>query len=453
MGNSSIMDGNSFNPNNTNDLAKLTPTERDLVERRVSNLGPSYRLFYRRPVHVTRSEGNYLYGPNGEKYLDAYNNVASVGHANPAVVAAVHNQMSLLSTHSRYLQEGVVDYAEKLLKTFPPELDQVMFTSSGTEGNDLALRVAATYTGGTGVVVTSEAYHGTSAAVAAVSPSAGAEGIGDHVRTVPAPDTFRYRPEDHEGKTIGEWFADNVRSAFEDLNQSGFAPSALLVDSIFSSDGVLTDSSVLRPAVEVTRQLGGVFISDEVQPGFGRVGREFWGFARHGVVPDLVTLGKPMGNGVPVAAMVARSEVLEKFGTDVPYFNTFGGSSVPIAAAQAVLDEIQDRGLAEGASILGDKILGELRGLQEEHPEIGDVRGAGLFFGIEIVEPGTTNPDSVRALRIINKMRDMGVLCSVAGPYNTTLKVRPLLSYTTKEAELLVGTLRKAIIATKGDVT
>lgn len=449
MSGSTIIEGNSFRQDNPDDLAKLSPQDRDLVERRVKNLGPSYRLFYRHPVHVVRSKGSYLYGPDGEEYLDAYNNVASIGHAHPAVVEAVHDQMAQLSTHSRYLQDGIVDYAEQLLAIFPSALDQVMFTNSGSEANDLALRVAAAHTGGKGVVVTSEAYHGTSAAVSAVSPSAGGEGLAPHVRAVPAPDSFRYRPEDNDGRSIGEWFAANVRDAFNDLAVSGFQPSALLVDSIFSSDGVFPDTSVLGPAVAVTRELGGVFIADEVQPGFGRVGREFWGFARHGVVPEIVTLGKPMGNGVPVAAMVVQSSVLEEFGAEVPYFNTYGGSSVPVAAAQAVLGVIEDEGLAENASILGDKILGQLQSLKEENPEVGDVRGAGLFFGVEIVEPRTTNPDPVRALDIINTMREMGVLCSVAGPYNTTLKIRPLLSYTSTEADRLVQTLTDAITATK----
>jgi 4-aminobutyrate aminotransferase-like enzyme len=449
MSGSTIIEGNSFSQDNPEALDTLSPEDRKLVERRKRALGPSYRLFYRHPVHVVRSKGSYLYGPDGEEYLDAYNNVASIGHAHPAVVEAVHEQMAQLSTHSRYIQDGVLDYAEQLLATFPDELDQVMFTNSGSEANDLALRVAAAYTGGKGVVVTSEAYHGTSAAVSAVSPSAGGEGLAPYVRAVPAPDSFRYRPEDHDGKTLAEWFADNVRAAFTELAEAGYPASALLVDSIFSSDGVFPDTSVLDPAVAATRELGGVFISDEVQPGFGRIGRDFWGFARHGVVPEIVTLGKPMGNGVPVAGMVVRGTVLSTFGTDIPYFNTYGGSSVPVAAAQAVLNVIEDEGLAEKSSILGDKILGQLQSLTEEHPEVGDVRGAGLFFGVEIVEPGTTAPDSARALNIINTMRDMGVLCSVAGPYNSTLKIRPLLSYTTDEADRLVRTLADAIIATK----
>lgn len=448
MSGSTIIEGNSFRQDSPEALAGLSPEDRTLVERRKKNLGPSYRLFYRNPVHVVDSSGSYLYGPEGEEFLDAYNNVASIGHAHPAVVEAVREQMSRLSTHSRYLQDGILDFSDQLLATFPEELDQVMFTNSGSEANDLALRVAAACTGGTGVVVTSEAYHGTTAAVSAVSPSAGGEGTGPHVRAVPAPDSFRYRPEDRDGRSLAEWFADNVRAAFTDLASEGYPPSALLVDTIFSSDGVFPDTSVLGPAAEVAREFGAVFIADEVQPGFGRVGRDFWGFARHGVVPDIVTLGKPMGNGVPVAAMVARSGVLATFGSDIPYFNTFGGSSVPVAAARAVLTVIQKEGLAEKASVLGDRIAGQLQELRQSAPGVGDVRGTGLFFGVEIVEPGTTTPDSARALDIINTMRDMGVLVSVAGPYNSTLKIRPLLSYTAVEADKLVGALSAAVSAT-----
>ncbi|MET0315622.1 MAG: aspartate aminotransferase family protein [Rhodococcus fascians] len=438
MTNSSVIDGNAFR---VDDLAALTPEDRDLVLRRMRVLGPSYRLFYRRPVHVVRGKGSYLYGPNGEEYLDAYNNVASIGHAHPAVVQAVHDQMAQLNTHSRYLQRGIVEYSEQLLATFPDELAHVMFTNSGSEANDLALRVAAKATGGTGIVVTREAYHGTSAAVAAISPAIGADMLEPHVRTVEAPDSLRRTPS--EG--LGAWFADQVRSAFADLRASGITPSAFIVDTIFASDGVLPDQSVLGPAVAAAREAGAVFIADEVQPGFGRTGAQFWGFARHGVTPDLITLGKPMGNGMPVAAMVATDDVLHAFGTSVPYFNTFGGSSVPVAAARAVLDVIQSEGLAEHAEKLGARILDDLNELGHHHPCIGDVRGAGMFHGVEIVSPGTTQPDAERTLAVVNRMRDRGVLLSVAGPHSNVLKIRPLLSYDDVDADRLVCTLATAL--------
>ncbi|MBW9111984.1 aminotransferase class III-fold pyridoxal phosphate-dependent enzyme [Microbacterium trichothecenolyticum] len=442
---SSIIDGNAFDEADPASLAELSPSDRDLVLRRRRALGPSYRLFYERPVHLVRGHGSYVYGADGQEFLDAYNNVASIGHSHPAVVEAVHRQMAQLNTHSRYLQRGVIDYSEKLLTTFPRGLDHVMFTNSGSEANDLALRVAEAATGGRGVVVTSEAYHGTSAAVTAISPSIGRFALGPHVRTVPAPDTFRLAPP--EG--IGAWFGARVAEAFTDLRRNGYAPSALVLDSILSSDGVVTDTSVLAPAYAAARAAGAVVIADEVQPGFGRTGSAFWGYARHSVTPDIVTLGKPMGNGVPVAAMIASAAVLEQFGTTVPYFNTFGGSTVPVAAANAVLDTILNNRLADHAERLGAQLLDDLRTLQTRHPHIGDVRGAGLFFGIEIVaEPGGSQPAPARARAIVNALREDGVLVSVAGPHSTTVKARPLLSWGQPEADRFITALDDALART-----
>lgn len=441
MTTSSVLDGNRFD---LDDVDDVPAADRDLVLRRMRVLGPSYRLFYRRPVHLVRGRGSYLYGPDGEEFLDAYNNVASIGHAHPAVVEAVHRQLAQLNTHSRYLQAGIVEYAEQLLATMPAGLDQVMFTNSGSEANDLALRVAAAATGGTGVVVTDEAYHGTTAAVAAISPANGRDALGPHVATVPAPDRFRFDPARH-GTDLGTWFGGQVADAFERLRAAGHRPAALVVDTIFASDGVLPDPAALGPAVAAARAAGAVVVADEVQPGFGRTGAAFWGFARHGVVPDLVTLGKPMGNGMPVAAMVAARDVLAAFGTSVPYFNTFGGSSVPVAAAQAVLDVIQGEGLAERAETLGARIRDEVRAATADLPHVGDVRGAGLFLGVELVEPESSAPDGERAVDTINALREAGVLISVAGPHSNVLKIRPPLCYADADADRLVSALVGAL--------
>lgn len=440
LGKSTILDGNAFDPGSS---AGVSGADTALIRRRMRVLGPSYRLFYDRPVHLVRSQGTKVYDVEGREYLDAYNNVASVGHCNPRVVRAVAEQMRTLSTHSRYLQDGIVEYSEQLLATFPGELSQVMFTNSGSESNDLALRVAARATGGTGVVVTSEAYHGTTSIVADVSPAMGRDHrLGDHVATVPAPDSYRRGG----GAPLGVWFATQVTAAFDSLRARGVRPSAFLVDTIMASDGVLSDPSVLGPALRSVHQAGAVMIADEVQPGFARTGSAFWGFARHGIVPDLVTLGKPMGNGVPVAAMVARPEVLEPFATEVPYFNTFGGSSVPIAAAQAVLDEIRQKELHLNSESLGESIRSDLRALMRKHEAVGDVRGAGLFVGVEIVADRRTRaPDPELAHRIINTMRDLGVLISVAGPHNSALKIRPMLTYSGEDAARLVATLDEAL--------
>jgi 4-aminobutyrate aminotransferase-like enzyme len=444
---STILDGNSFSPT---DADLLSAADTELVARRQRVLGPSYRLFYRRPVHLVRGAGTRVWDAEGREYLDAYNNVASIGHAHPAVVEAVHRQMRTLNTHSRYLQRGILDYAEQLLATFPAALDTVMFTNSGSEANDLALRVARHATGGTGVVVTAEAYHGTTALVAEVSPAMGSDHpLGAATAVVPAPDAYRRGG----GEQLGAWFAAQISAAFDGLRSRGIRPAAFLADTIFASDGVLSDPAVLAPAVRAVHAAGALFIADEVQPGFARTGAAFWGFARHGVVPDLVTLGKPMGNGVPVAAMVGRRESVGRFGAEVPYFNTFGGSSVPIAAAQAVLDVIQGEGLAARSEELGEVVRSGVRALAGRHPAIGDVRGAGLFLGVEIVsDRETRTPDSVLALEVVNTLRDLGVLVSVAGPHNNVLKIRPLLAYDDSDVALLLERLDEALALCAAEV-
>ncbi|WP_168699111.1 aspartate aminotransferase family protein [Gordonia paraffinivorans] len=439
MGTSSILDGNRFD---TGRLDALDPSSRALVERRMNTLGTSYRLFYRRPVQIVRGLGTRLYDAEGREYLDAYNNVASVGHCNPAVVAAVTEQLNTLATHSRYLQDGIVEYSERLLQTFPEPLNRVMYTNSGSEANDLALRVARHHTGGTGIVVTSEAYHGTTASCAEVSPSDGGGGLPGHVIAVDPPNPYR-----HEGDTsVVDAFAARVTRAFETLRERGHQPAALLVDTIFSSDGVFPVDGALQAAFAAARAAGALVIADEVQPGFARVGTPFWGFARDNAVPDLVTLGKPMGNGVPVAGMVANTEILEAFGRDVPYFNTFGGSSVPVAAAAAVLDEIEQRRLFENAETVGAVVRAGMEELAGRFPEIGDIRSAGLYFGVELVaDPQTREPATAFAADLINACRDGGLLISVCGPTSSTLKIRPMLTYTREDAELLVERLGDAL--------
>lgn len=424
---STIMDSNSYTGGED-----LDPTTDAMVEKRRSTLGPSYRLFYNRPVHLVKGSGAHLYDADGNKYLDAYNNVASVGHCNPRVIEAVTRQMSELNTHTRYLHGGILDYSEKLLATFPAEISSIMYTCTGSEANDLAVRVAEQYSGGTGVIVTEEAYHGNSALISAMSPSLGVGvPLGANVRTVPAPDSYRIDPA-----VLGQWFADQVSAAIADLERHGHKFSALLLDSIFSSDGIYVDPSVLAPAVEVVHRAGGVFIADEVQPGFSRTGEAMWGFQRHGVVPDLVTMGKPMGNGIPVAAMAARPEILDAFAQETPYFNTFGGNPVSMAAAQAVLDVIQGDGLAAHAVEVGDQLRAELRALAKDYPFVGDVRGAGLYTGVEIVaDPDTKEHDRGTAQRIVDMMRDNRVLISVCGGHGNILKVRPPLVFSMSDLD------------------
>ncbi|OOW00017.1 aspartate aminotransferase family protein [Pseudomonas sp. SD17-1] len=425
------------------DAARLSETERALIERRARVLGPAYRLFYEHPLHLVKGEGVWLYDADGKRYLDAYNNVASIGHCHPKVVEALYEQAKVLNTHTRYLHEGILDYAEKLLATFPPELDQVMFTCTGSEANDLALRIARQYTGGTGLIVTQLAYHGVTDQIAAASPSLGAGvPVGDFVRTVRAPDAYRLSAEN-----VAQIFADDVRAAIADLRRCGIKPAALLLDGIFASDGVLSDpAGFLQQAVAVAREEGLLYIADEVQSGFGRTGSHMWGYQRHGVQPDIVTMGKPMGNGQPIAGAVFRGEVLDAFGRTARYFNTFGGNPVSCAAANAVLDVIQGEGLMANCAAVGEYFKAGLQGLAERYPLIGDVRGAGLFVGVELVtDRASKAPATEATARVVNGMRERGVLISSAGPAANILKIRPQLIFQREHADLFVQTLEAVL--------
>ncbi|MER2099169.1 MAG: aspartate aminotransferase family protein [Pseudomonas qingdaonensis] len=425
------------------DAARLSETERALIERRARVLGPAYRLFYEHPLHLVKGEGVWLYDADGKRYLDAYNNVASIGHCHPKVVEALYEQAKVLNTHTRYLHEGILDYAEKLLATFPPELDQVMFTCTGSEANDLALRIARQYTGGTGLIVTQLAYHGVTDQIAAASPSLGAGvPVGDFVRTVRAPDAYRLGAEN-----VAQIFADDVRAAITDLRRCGIKPAALLLDGIFASDGVLSDpAGFLQQAVAVAREEGLLYIADEVQSGFGRTGSHMWGYQRHGVQPDIVTMGKPMGNGQPIAGAVFRGEVLDAFGRTARYFNTFGGNPVSCAAANAVLDVIQGEGLMANCAAVGEYFKAGLQGLAERYPLIGDVRGAGLFVGVELVtDRASKAPATEATARVVNGMRERGVLISSAGPAANILKIRPQLIFQREHADLFVQTLEAVL--------
>ncbi len=419
----------------------LDAAERALIARREKLLGPAYRLFYQNPVHVVRGEGVWLYDPQGNAYLDAYNNVASVGHCNPHVVEAIARQAAVLNTHTRYLNETVVTYAERLLAKFPPALSHVMFTCSGSEANDLAIRVAKSFTGGTGFIVTELAYHGGTDAVAGLSPSFGKfVPLGEHARTVPAPDSRKIA-----GQQLDTAFAEGVRTAIADLQRHGIRPAALLVDTIFSSDGIFSDPpGFLKGAVDAIHEAGGLFIADEVQSGFGRTGDKLWGFERHAVSPDMVTLGKPMGNGHPIAALVTRPEVVKTFGSQSRYFNTFGGNPVSCAAGMAVLDVIERNSIQQSARDVGAYFRDRLRELATSHAAIADVRGAGLFIGVEI-EAADPSTSAQLTANIVNGMRDRRVLLSATGARANVLKIRPPLIFSKDNVDYFLQKLGEVL--------
>jgi 4-aminobutyrate aminotransferase-like enzyme len=421
------------------DFERLGESERALIARREKVLGPAYRLFYEKPLHLVRGEGVFLYDAAGERYLDAYNNVASVGHCHPRVVEAITKQTAVLNTHTRYLHEGIVDYAEALTATFPEALSQAMFTCTGSEANDLAVRIARFVTGGTGIIATDLAYHGLTSAVAEFSPSLGeAVTLGAHVRTVPAPDSYRHAPE-----AMMEKFGRDVRAAIADLKRHGIRPAMLITDTIFSSDGIFAGpKGFLKPAVDAIHEAGGLFVADEVQPGFGRTGEAMWGFERHGVCPDMATLGKPMGNGYPMAGLVLRPQVIADFGPRARYFNTFGGNPVAAAAGRAVLDTIRAEGLQQNALEVGRHLTDGLKCLSARHRAIGDVRGCGLFIGVEIVaDQAAGSPDAALTARIVNGLRERRVLISASGPRANVLKIRPPLVFSRNNADMLMDAL------------
>jgi len=421
---------------------------RSLIARRVRLLGPAYRLFYQNPVEVSRGEGVLLYDRHGNDYLDAYNNVVSVGHCHPRVVAAVHQQMQTLCTHTRYVQESILDYAEDLLGTFGGTIGEsghVMLTCTGSEANDLAMRIARHHTGRRGIIVTEEAYHGNSSVTAGFSPSLGDNSpLGTWVRQVPAPDSYRCDPA-----TLGEKMAEDVARQIKDLQRHGDGLAAFIVDSAFSSDGIYTDpTTVLAPVARVVREAGGLFVADEVQSGFGRLGDSLWGYQRHGIDPDIITLGKPMGNGFPVAGLAVTPQAVERFGRELRYFNTFGGNTVAVAAAQAVLDVIRDEGLLANAQRVGGVLLAGVRELAERYEAIGDVRGSGLYLGVEMVtDRASKAPDAAKAAAIVNGLRERRVLISATGFHGNTLKIRPPLVFGESHADRFLTELRATLAA------
>ena len=425
---------NGFDPDKMDFLSEKT---RSLVNRRATLLGPAYRLFYSNPVEICRAQGVILYDSAGNEYLDAYNNVASVGHSHPRVVQAITEQLQTLCTHTRYIQEGILDYAEDLLSTFEDELAHAMFTCTGSEANDLALRIAKHHTGNQGIIVTSEAYHGNSESSAGFSPSMGENSpLGLHVRRVTAPSPYRVNTND-----MGSWLAAKVSEQINDLERRGEGVAAFIADSLFSSDGVLTQpTNVLGPVADVVRQAGGIFIADEVQSGFSRSGSHMWGYQRHGIVPDIVTMGKPMGNGYPVAGLVVKPDVVASFGNDMRYFNTFGGNSVAMAAAQATLNVIRDEQLMENAARVGKLISDGLHDLARCEERIGDVRSAGLYLGVELVnDRETCEPAADTALAVVNGLRERRVLISATGFHANVLKIRPPLVFTESHADRLLS--------------
>jgi 4-aminobutyrate aminotransferase-like enzyme len=402
--------------------------DESMLQRRERLMGKAYRLFYEQPVHIVRGEGVWLYDSDGNQYLDVYNNVPHVGHCHPRVVEAVSKQIQTLNTHTRYLHHAVLDYAERLTDKFPPGLDVAMFACTGTEANELALRLARAHTG-------------TSWAIAQITTCyPPGEKRGDNIVTVPTPDSFRGLYPDEQA---ADKYAAHLEIAIEALAQKGHKPAAFIIDTIFSNEGLpAVPPDYLTKAVDIVRKAGGLFVADEVQPGFGRLGTDFWGFEHHGVTPDIATMGKPMGNGYPISAVVSSHEIIEAFHGHSHYFNTFGGSPVACTAALAVLDVIEQQELQVNALETGNYLLRSLKELATNQRLIGDIRGSGLFLGIDLVRNhGSREPATAEADRAINLLRDQGVLIGTTGQYDNVLKIRPPMVFSKSNADLLLHKL------------
>ena len=414
-----------------------------LTDRRARLLGPNMSTFYDEPVHIVRGQGVHLWDADGRQYLDCYNNVPHVGHCHPRVVEAICRQAGTLNTHTRYLHEGILDYVEALTATFDSPFDTALLCCTGSEANDVALRMAQALTGKTGVIATDHTYHGNTTAVQQLSqtnPPPG--GYWDSVRFVPAPDS--YRPLGGAGGVPhAHAFAARVQDQIDALNATGHGFSSLILCPFFANEGFPDlPHGWLDPVQAVVRKAGGVIIADEVQPGFGRVGTHFWGHQRIGLKPDIVTLGKPMANGHPVAAVVAPSDTMKAFRTRFRYFNTFGGNPVSAAAALATLRVVQDEGLQDNARDVGAYARAGLRDLATRHQAIGDVRGSGLFFGAEMVLDKTTRtPATAYVKALANGMRRRGVLLNFLGIHYNVLKIRPPMPFSRANADQLIETL------------
>jgi 4-aminobutyrate aminotransferase-like enzyme/Ser/Thr protein kinase RdoA (MazF antagonist) len=420
----------------------------ELRARRQRVLGSALSpLTYDRPLHLVRGDGVWLHDAEGRAYLDAYNNVPVVGHAHPVVVEAIAHQAADLNTNTRYLHESVVLLAERLTASMPPGLDTVMFVNSGSEANDLAWRLATVATGGSGGIVTGWSYHGLTAAIADLSSSEWPRGERPgSVETIPAPDPLR---GPHRGQPdVDVASAAELAAAAARLAERGVTPAAVFVDGTFTADGIFpTTPAYLAELRRQTSAADVTYVADEVQAGHGRTG-DLWSFGASGVTPDLVTLGKPMGNGHPVAAVVARSEIVDQFAAEHEYFSTFGGNPVACAAALAVLDVIEDEGLLQNATTVGGLLRAGVEDMAADHLVVGDVRGRGLMIGVDLmVDRETREPATDLAHRVMNEMRERGVLISTTGRHGNVLKIRPPLVLTAAQAELILTALDESLRA------
>jgi 4-aminobutyrate aminotransferase-like enzyme len=399
---------------------------------------------------MVRGAGQFLIDDTGRRYLDTVNNVAHVGHEHPRVVRAGQRQMAVLNTNTRYLHENLVKFTEALLTTMPPKLNVVFMVNSGSEANELAMRLAKVYTGQKDMIVSQVGYHGNTNACVEISSykfdSRAGTGAAPHIQVIPIPDTYRglYRAND---PLAGSKYASHVRRAIENIQAQKRNPAAMIFETVISCGGqVELPTGFLKEAYQYVRGAGGVCIADEVQTGCGRDGDHYWTFQRHDVVPDIVTIGKPIGNGHPLGVVVTTQELADAFNNGMEYFNTFGGNPVSCAVGLEVLNVIKDEDLQQNAREVGNYLKEGLRGLMKDFPIIGDVRGPGLFIGFELVKDrNNIEPATDQASYLANRMRDKGILMSTDGPFNNVMKIKPPLVFSKVNADFLIESIAKVL--------
>lgn len=413
-------------------------------------IAPSLSLSYQSPLHIVRGRGQYLYDAADVTYLDCVNNVCHVGHCHPQVVAAAQRQMGSLNTNTRYLHANLIKYAKRLTAKLPESLDVCFFVNSGSEANDLALRLAKAKTRGTETVVIDHAYHGHTSALIDLSPykfdSPGGAGKPQHVHVVPMPDLYRGAFSLEQYPDAAARYASAAVDVVRSAASEGKQVNAFFAESLLGCGGqVPLPNGYLKAIYKSVRDAGGVCVADEVQVGFGRVGSHFWGFELQGVVPDIVTMGKPIGNGHPLAAVVTTREIADAFNNGMEYFNTFGGNPVSCAVGLAVLDVIENEEMQQHAWQVGQQLMASLNELKAKHHCVGDVRGSGLFIGIEIVQQGTKEPDAQLAAGLVERMKTQRILLSTDGPDHNVIKFKPPMVFSAGDADRLVMALTKAL--------
>lgn len=424
-----------------------TPETPTLLERRRATLGSHSPLFYNTPLEIVSGKGVWLRSAEGKRYLDAYNNVPHVGHAHPAVANAVSQQMRKVALNTRYLNDRVVNYAEALLATLHPTLNRVSFGNSGSEANELAIRLARFKSRNTGLIMSDYSYHGTTLTLAqATTGLTTSEAMGENVRTIRIPDSTGLDNAATERLLASS--LTEVDSVITSLQNAGFGVAAVLFDPLFSTEGLAkVPAGYVEGLVKRVREAGGLYIADEVQSGFGRVGRLMWGHELFDAVPDIVTMGKPMGNGHPLGATVMNAELLEAFGAENMFFNTFAGNPVSSAAGHAVLQVMTDEQLMPRAAANGALLRRELSGAVAGVAGVGEVRGDGLFAGMRFTDPETGEADPATAKRVVESMYRDGVLISRIGRNDEVLKIRPPLAFEAGDVEVLVTKLSRIIAA------